>query len=210
MKNILESLNWRYATKKFDETKKLSAEQIETISEILRLTPSSFGLQPWKFIIVENQKIKESLVVHSYGQTQVAQASHVVVLCRPNTLDASLVENYIADTIGATGAPAEALQGYKDMMLGFVTNMPQAAMEVWAEKQVYIALGNIMTALAILEIDACPMEGFSKTDYDRVLKLNEIGLSSVVVLPIGYRSSDDHAAARPKVRYARANICIKI
>ncbi len=210
MKNILESLNWRYATKKFDETKKLSAEQIQTIEEVLRLTPSSFGLQPWKFVILENQEIKESLVAHSYGQAQVSQASHLIVLCRPNTLDASLVENYIADTITATGAPAEVLQGYKDMMLGFVTNMPQSAMEVWAEKQIYIALGNIMTALATLEIDACPMEGFSKVDYDRILGLQEKGLSSVVILPIGYRSADDHAAARPKVRYATADICIKM
>ena len=110
MKNILDSLEWRYATKKFNPEKKLSSEQIDILLESLRLTPSSFGLQPWKFILVENPEIRETLVAHSWGQRQVSEASHLLVLCRKNQIDASLVNSYIDDMIEKTGAPAEALQ----------------------------------------------------------------------------------------------------
>lgn len=210
MQTILESLSWRYATKKFDSSKKLTAEQFETLLEALRLTPSSFGLQPWKFVVVENPSMREELVGHSWGQRQVADASHLLVLCRKTALDASLVESYIADMIQKTGAPAEALQGYKDMMLGFIQNLSQEIAASWAEKQVYIALGNIMTVAASLEIDTCPMEGFSKAEYDRVLGLTDMGLASVLVLPVGYRAADDSYATRPKIRYASEDVIIQL
>lgn len=207
---MISALSWRYATKKFDATKKLSAEAFETLLEALRLTPSSFGLQPWKFVVVENPSMREELVGHSWGQRQVADASHLLVLCRKNALDASLVEDYIADMIQKTGAPAEALQGYKDMMLGFIQNVSPEIAQSWAEKQVYIALGNAMSVAATLEIDTCPMEGFSRTDFDRVLGLEALGLSSVVLLPVGYRAADDDYAARPKIRYASEDIIVHI
>ena len=181
---MISGLSWRYATKKFDATKKLSAEAFETLLEALRLTPSSFGLQPWKFVVVENPSVREELVTHSWGQRQVADASHLLVLCRKTALDASQVESYIADMIQKTGAPAEALQGYKDTMLGFIQNLSPEMAASWAEKQVYIALGNALTVAASMQIDACPMEGFSKADYDRVLGLPELGLASVLVLPV--------------------------
>lgn len=207
---MISALTWRYATKKFDATKKLSAEAFETLLEALRLTPSSFGLQPWKFVVVENPSMREELVGHSWGQRQVADASHLLVLCRKNALDASLVEDYIADMIQKTGAPAEALQGYKDMMLGFIQNVSPEIAQSWAEKQVYIALGNAMSVAATLEIDTCPMEGFSRTDFDRVLGLEALGLSSVVLLPVGYRAADDDYATRPKIRYASEDIIVHI
>ena len=210
MNDILSSLSWRYATKKFDASKKLSEEQFETLLEALRLTPSSFGLQPWKFVVVENQSLREELVWHSWGQRQVADASHLLILCRKTALDASLVESYIADMIQKTGAPAEALAGYKNMMLGFIQNLSPEIAASWAEKQVYIALGNALTIAASMKIDACPMEGFSKVEYDRVLGLSEMGLASVLVLPVGYRASDDDYATRPKIRYKSEDVIIKI
>ena len=210
MKNILDSLEWRYATKKFNPEKKLSSEQIDILLESLRLTPSSFGLQPWKFILVENPEIRETLVAHSWGQRQVSEASHLLVLCRKNQIDASLVNSYIDDMIEKTGAPAEALQWYKDMMLGFIQNLSPEIATSWAEKQVYIALWNIMTVAASLEIDTCPMEGFLKSEYDATLGLQELWLSSVVVLPLWYRSDDDSYATKTKIRYKKEDIVIKI
>ena len=210
MNSILDSLRWRYATKKFDATKKISPEQFEMLLEALRLTPSSFGLQPWKFVVVENPSVREELVGHSWGQRQVADASHLLVLCRKTQLDASLVESYIADMIQKTGTPAEALQGYKDMMLGFIQNLSPEIAASWAEKQVYIALGNALTVAANMQIDSCPMEGFSKADYDRILGLPEMGLASVLILPVGYRAEDDNYAQRPKIRYESEEVIIQL
>lgn len=140
MKDIIDAMNWRYATKKFDPTKKLDTPQIEIIKNILKLTPSSFGLQPWKFVFVKDSNIRKTLVEHSWGQRQVSDASDLLILCRVNSLREELVENYISDIIETTGAQQEQLEGYKNMMLGFVSNMPKEALEIWAEKQVYIAL----------------------------------------------------------------------
>jgi len=140
MNTITQALTWRYATKKFDPTKKINPDDMQAIREVLRLTPSSFGLQPWKFVFVKNPTIRETLVEHSWGQRQVADASDLLILCRVNSLREELVENYISDIIETTGAKQEQLEGYKNMMLGFVSNMPKDALEIWAEKQVYIAL----------------------------------------------------------------------
>ena len=184
MNKIIDSLNWRYATKKFDDTKMVSSEDLETIKEVLRLTPSSFGLQPWKFVILKNKEIQKSLVEHSWNQNQVAEASHVIILCRKNTLDESFVQDYINDMLKTTWAPAEALDWYKGMMNGFLANLDDNAKEAWATKQVNIALGNVLTALSEMRIDSCPMEWFIGAKYDEILELNEKWLSSVLVLPI--------------------------
>ena len=201
MQDIITALNWRYATKKFDNNKKLSFQQVEQIKEILRLTPSSFGLQPWKFVIIEDQKIQDALVKHSWWQTQISEASHVIVLCRRNNIDENLVQEYINSMIQTTEASAKDLEGYKNMILGFLQNKTLEQIEVWSNKQIYIALGNIITALAIAKIDSCPMEWFFAEKYDEILKLWEKELSSVVVLPVGYRAKDDHHAQRQKVRF---------
>lgn len=210
MNDMISALSWRYATKKFDANKKLSAEQLDTLLEVLRLTPSSFGLQLWKFIVVENPSVREELMGYSWGQKQIVDASHLLVLCRKTQIDASLVESYISDTLEKTGAPAEALQGYKDMLLGFIQNLSPEIAPHWADKQVYIALGNALTVAASMQIDTYPMEGFSKADYDRVLGLPELGLASVLVLPVGYRAEDDSYATRPKIRYASEDVILHL
>ncbi len=208
MNNIIDSLNWRYATKKFDETKIISGDHLETIKEALRLTPSSFGLQPWKFVILKNKEIQKSLVEHSWHQNQVAEASHVIVLCRKNTLDETFVQEYINDYAQTMWAPVEALDGYKDMMNWFLSKLDDEAKATWANKQIYIALWSIMTVVAEMWIDACPMEWFSAPEYDRILNLQSEDLSSVVVLPIGYRAEDDEQLKRPKVRFEQKDVII--
>lgn len=206
MENIIDALNWRYATKSFDASKKISSEDIEKIKEVLRLTPSSFWLQPWKFLIIENQSVKESLVEHSWGQKQVSEASHVIIFCRKHDLSAALVEQYIDDVADTRSIDKTSLEGYKNMMLGFIQNTPDEVKKNWADKQIYIALWNAMTALAAMKIDSCPMEWFLAPKYDEVLGLDAKWLSSVVVLPIGYRNPADGYAQAKKVRYEKEEI----
>lgn len=210
MSNIVSSLEWRYATKKFDENKEVSALDIEKIKDVLRLTPSSFWLQPWKFILISNKEIQASLVEQSWGQKQVLEASHVLIFARKNTLDESFVQEYIDDYLETIGAPAETLDWYKDMMNGVLSGMSEDDKAIWADKQIYIALWNAMTALADMQIDSCPMEGFLAPKYDEILWLGDKWLSSVVVLPIGYRAEDDKHATDPKIRFKNKDLFIEM
>lgn len=201
MKKIIEDLNWRYATKAFDPSKNVSDEDLQTILEAFRLSASSFGLQPWKLFVVKSQDLKEKLLPFSWNQAQVTQAPYHLVFAR-NTADGdTLVNEFIEDTAKTRGADLESLQGYKDVMLGFLANMSEEQKIVWANKQVYIALGNIMTVLAEMRIDSCAMEGISPADYDEVLGLKDKWFASVVALPIGYRAEDDKYASLEKVRF---------
>ena len=197
--DILEGLNWRYATKKFD-TKKLEKAQIDLVLESLRLTASSYGLQPMHVVVVENPSVREELVGHSWGQKQVADASHLLVLCRQNDMTANDVDHYIATIVAARQVAKESLTGYSDMMKGTLAKMSEEQKVIWMSNQVYLALGNLLTVCAAEGIDACPMEGFDKAAYDRILKLEEKGLNSVVVCPVGYRSAEDPYAKVAKVR----------
>lgn len=199
---VLQQLHWRYATKKFDPTQTIPADLWQTLEQSLVLTPSSFGLQPWKFFVVSDPEIRKQLVEHSWGQTQVVDASHLVVFAIKKEMDATYVDHYVARMSEVQGTPIDALQGFSDVVKGFLTRMPdQTAIDTWAAKQVYIALGQFMACAAMLEIDACPMEGINPPKYDEVLGLSEQGYSTTVVCPVGYRSTDDRSAARPKVRF---------
>ncbi len=199
---VLQQLRWRYATKKFDSTRTIPEDLWQTLEQSLVLTPSSFGLQPWKFIVLRDPEIRKQLVEYSWGQTQVAEASHVVVFAIKKNIDAAYVDHYIARMSEVQGTPIEALQGFADVVKGFLTRMPdQAAIDAWAAKQVYIALGQFMTCAALLDIDACPMEGINPPKYDEVLGLDKQGYGTIVVCPAGYRAADDKSAARPKVRF---------
>ena len=206
---LLENLTWRYAVKKFDATKKVSDDDLKIFLESLRLTASSFGLQPWKFVVVETQELKEKLLEHSYNQAQVVDASHLIVFCRKNTIDENFVQDFFDDMIQKTWADESSLQWYKDMILGFLSYMDNTQKKVWAEKQVYIALWNALASLAELKIDSCPMEWFSPQAYDEILWLSDEGLSSVVVLPIWYRSEADKYAAQDKIRFDTEKVILK-
>lgn len=207
---ILEDLRWRYATKEFDTSKKVSSEDLETLLESLVLSPSSFGLQPWKFVVVENQELKDQLLAHSWHQKQVTQASHVIVLCRPTTFGDTDIEAFIKSTAEARSQNPEDLKGYQDMMSGFLARMDDNQKNEWMKNQIYIALGNLMTVAAQMRIDACPMEGFIGPEYDKVLGLTEKGLASVVVCPVGYRAASDKYGELAKVRYSKEDLVIRL
>lgn len=208
--SIIEDLKWRYATKEFDSTKKVSLEDLDKLLEALILTPSSYGLQAWKFVVVENQQIKENLLEHSWNQKQIVDSSHVIVLCQPTKFGDSDIDRFIESTAQIRGQSIESLSDYANIMKGTLSQMDESAINQWMRNQVYIALGNIMTVCANLKIDACPMEGFISQKYDEVLGLSEKGLTSVVVLPIGYRTENDNYASMKKVRYPKDQVVIKL
>ena len=201
MQQLSQALNWRYATKQFDVTKKLTSEQLQQLLETLRLAPSSFGLQPWKFIVVENPQVREEIKQVAWGQPQVTDASHLIVIAAKSTISSKDVDEFIALTAKTQGAPEEALDGYKQMILGSVNNLDAASMLQWNSKQAYIALGFVLLAAAMTEVDACPMEGFDKDAVTKLLKLDP-EYQAVVLCPVGFRSADDQTSTRPKVRYS--------
>lgn len=206
---LLDSLNWRYATKVFDSSKKLSTEQMDALLEALRLAPSSYGMQPWKFVVVDSVELREKLKPVSWNQAQITDASHLIVLCRPDSITAQDVDRLMEATATARGIEVSSLDGYKQMVMG-VTQMSPEQQAVWASKQAYLALGVLLTAAAEMGIDACPMEGFDPAQYDEILGLNAKGLHSVVVCPVGFRSADDKYATAKKVRYPREEVVVRL
>lgn len=208
--NIIEALNKRYATKKFDASKKLSQAQIDDLIEAGRLTATSYGLQLMKFVLVENPEKREELVSCSFGQRQVVEASHLIVMCRERDLELAHFEEYTNRMAAARNQNPEDLEGFKNMMVNSILTKSEGEQILWLEKQVYIALGNMLTACAALEIDSCPMEGFIPEEYDEILNLKEQNLSAVLVLPVGYRSKDDLSAERAKVRRSKDQFLLKI
>ena len=199
---VLHQLEWRYATKKFDPTKPISDADWATLEQALILTPSSYGLQPWKFVVVTDQTTKEKLVSASWNQRQVADASHVVVFTVRQPLTESDVDRHVARTAEVRNVPVESLAGFKKMMMGSLVPPPEGFdIHHWAALQAYIALGSFMTAAAMLGIDTCPMEGIVPAKYDELLNLTQEGYGTVVVCVAGYRAPDDKYAALPKVRF---------
>jgi nitroreductase len=198
----LQQLQWRYATKVFDPAQKISDEAWNVLEQSLVLSPSSFGLQPWKFFVVQNPDIRQQLLEHSWKQAQVVQASHLVVFAIRKDLNGDDVDRYVNRMADVQGIPAENLAGFGGMVKGFMAKPPYPLdMDGWATRQVYIALGQFMTTAAMMGIDTSPLEGFVPSKYDEVLKLGEQGYASVVVCGAGYRSGDDKYAQKPKVRY---------
>ncbi len=208
---LLAGLQWRYATKQFDPAKKIDPATWAALEDALVLAPSSFGLQPWKFLVITDPAVKESLVPLSWGQRQLADASHVVVFAVKHPLTAADVRRHIARTAEVQGAPVEALAGFEKVVLGFIENPPFGVeIRSWATRQVYIALGQFMTAAALLGVDTCPMEGLDPVAYDQALGLEGSGYFTVVACPAGYRADDDKSAARAKVRFPREHVLARI
>ncbi len=202
MSTTLEDLQWRYATKKFDASKKISEEQLNILLEAARLSPTSYGLQPFHVFVVEDVDIREKLKPVSWNQSQIVDASHLLVFANHNEFDASLVDNYLNNVSETRGVALEQLKGYGDFMKSKLLDLPGALKDSWTARQVYIALGNVMTAAANLKIDTCPMEGFERKAYDDILGLTEKSLTTTVVLPVGYRSEEDETQHYAKVRRA--------
>jgi len=206
-KQLLGQLNWRYATKQFDPNRKISELDWATIEQALLLTPSSGGLQPWKFIVVTDPAVRAKLLPASYGQAQITDASHQVVFAVKKNFHEADVDAFIRHTAATRGVPVESLAAYRDMLVGgIVKSMDEPARSAWARNQAYIALGNLLTSAALPGIDACPMEGFDRAQYDEILGLKTQGLASAVIATVGYRASTDKYANAPKVRFSKEQV----
>ncbi len=206
--SLLAALHWRYATKAFDPSRTIPAGTWATLESSLILTPSSFGLQPWKFLVITDPALKARLRPHCWNQSQVTDCSHLIVFCAKQELDEAYVDQFIGLTAERRGAPVEALKGYRDIIAASVLGEGAIAsmLPEWAARQAYIALGQFMLSAAMLEIDTCPMEGFVPDLVDAELGLPERGLKAVVLCPAGYRSPEDKYATAPKVRWHASEV----
>jgi nitroreductase len=204
---LTAQLRWRYAVKRFDPTLKIAADNWRALEEALVLTPSSYGLQPWKFFIISDQAIKDQLVPISWNQRQLADCSHVVIFAIKKDLAAADIDRYLARMAEVRGVPVENLAGFRKMLMSsFVPPPAEFDVNQWASLQVYIALGNFMTSAAVLGIDTCPMEGIEPAKYDELLGLSAKGYATIVVAVAGYRAADDKYAALPKVRFKHEDV----
>lgn len=198
--NLIENLKWRYATKKFDSSKKVSETDLKKLKEAIQLSASSFGLQLYKVLIIENKELKTQLKSASWDQPQITDASHLLIFCNYTEVDEKNIDDYIYLKSKIQNIDAKNLEGYSDFIKSTIGSFPEHMKKEWTAKQTYIAMGNLLTACAELKIDACPMEGFDIEKYNDILELNKKGLSAAVVTTIGYRSEEDITANAPKVR----------
>jgi nitroreductase len=206
-RQLLEALNWRYATKIFDATRKIPSDVWKTLEQSLVLTPTSYGLQPYQFLVVQHAAKRAELLPHSWGQKQVVDCSHFVVFTARKEMTEADVDKLIKRTTDLRKLPADSLNAYRGMMMGDVVKGPRGkAAHEWAARQTYIALGNLMTCAAVLGVDACPMEGLVPSEYDKVLNLNGTGYATVVACALGYRAAGDKNASLAKVRYATTEL----
>ncbi len=202
-------LAWRYAVKKFDPTRRIDSDTWDALERTLVLSPSSFGLQPWRFVVVEDAAVRDRLVGASWGQRQIADASHLVVFAIRAGLSAADVDRHIAATAAASGAPVESLAGLRKMVVGFISG-DGFDVDAWSARQLYIALGMFMESAALMGVDTCPMEGIDPAQYDAALGLSAAGYRTYVACCAGYRAADDASAARPKVRFPAEEIIHRV
>lgn len=193
---------WRYATKIFDPARKIPPAAMAALEEALVLSPSSFGLQPYQFLIITDPAVREKLLPFTWGQKQVTDCSHYVVFTARTQLSEENIASFIKRIAEVRDIAPDSLNGYRDMMHGNLIAGPRSnVIPEWAMRQAYIALGNLMTSAALLGVDACPIEGFEPEKYDEILKLNGSGFASCVCCALGYRAAGDKYASLPKVRF---------
>ncbi|MDE2027792.1 MAG: NAD(P)H-dependent oxidoreductase [Candidatus Omnitrophica bacterium] len=201
-------LNWRYATKKFDPSRRIPKQDLDQLLEVLRISPSSFGLQPWKFVVVQDRGLREKLRSHAWNQSQITDADTLIVFCALKTMDEGHIRNYVDVISKVRGVPKESLLNYEQVMIGALAGKSPEAAAHWMGNQVYLALGVFLAECARRKIDACPMEGFDVQQFDEILELPQQGLQSVVLCAVGYRAMDDHHAVLKKVRFERNQVFI--
>jgi nitroreductase len=202
---LLEAYNWRYAVKRFDPSKKIESSVWAAIEASLILTPSSFGLQPWKFFVVSSDAVKAKLPSISWHQTQPGDCSHMVIFAARKTVDEAYLDHFLAKTAELRSVPIESLAGYRKVILGFLHNSTGKHF-AWSSNQTYIALGQLMASAAVLGVDACPMEGIVAAEYDKLLGLVDSDYTTVVGCALGYRHPEDHYASLAKVRFAASDV----
>jgi nitroreductase len=210
MNSYIENLNWRYATKKFDTSKKVEQKELESLLEATSLSASSYGLQPYKILVVEDSELRGKLKPAAWGQSQITEASHLIVLANQSTFGEELVDDYLSNVSETRGIPENDLQGYADFMKSKLMPLSESAKATWTARQTYIALGNLLSAAADLKIDTCPMEGFDSLQFNEMLGLTERGLNAAVLVAIGYRSKEDKTQHYKKVRRAKEDLITHI
>ena len=204
---LLEALRWRYATKAFDPTRAIPAATWTALEDSLVLSPSSFGLQPYRVLVVQDRATRELLLPHSWNQRQVVEASHFVVLAARTTVTEAEIDVFLARIAGVRGVSIASLSSYRSLMGGMLLSdgfKPMAPQ--WAARQAYVALGNLLTSAALLGVDTCPMEGLVGAEYDRILGLAAQGLTTTVACALGYRHPGDKYATLPKVRFPKEDL----
>lgn len=204
---LLDALRWRYATKAFDPSRRIPSDTWQTLESALVLTASSYGLQPWKFLVITDPALRAQLRPHSWNQSQITDCSHLVVLLKKREILAADADRLIQATATARGIDTSVLEAYRQMIQVDLIDGPRSqAIGQWSANQVYIALGNLLTSAALLEVDTCAIEGFSPAEYDRILKLEDSEYQSCVVCACGYRSAEDKYASLAKVRYSASDL----
>jgi len=210
MSNFIKDANWRYATKKFDTTKKVSKEDLETLKEAIRLSASSYGLQPYKVLIIENPDIRAKLQPAAWGQSQIVDASQVIVFANITNIGDTEIDASLANTAETRGLSTEALKGYGDFMKSKIIGLPEDVRNIWTSKQTYLALGNLLNAAAELKIDVTPMEGFEPEKVNEILGLPKLGLNASLLATIGYRHEEDATQHYAKVRKSNEELFINL
>ena len=210
MSTFLDHQNWRYATKKFDTTKKISTEDLNILKEAIRLSSSSYGLQPYKVIIVENPEIRALLQPAAWGQSQIVEASHLIIFANETNVDDSTIDSYLKKISETRNTPIEALSGYGDFMKSKITTLETEVKNIWTAKQTYLALGNLLNAAAELKIDVTPMEGFVAERVNEILGLEKLGLNASLLATLGYRHAEDATQHYKKVRKSTEELFITL
>ena len=210
MSNLIDTLKWRYATKKFDAAKKISNEDLETIKEAIRLSASSYGLQPYKIFIVEDPELRAKIQPAAWGQSQIVDASHLVVFANITNFGTEQIDAFMDNIVATRNIPMESIQGYGDFMKTTLTALSEEARNIWTSKQTYLALGNLLTAAAALKIDATPMEGFEPAKVNEILGLTEKGLNASLIATLGYRHEEDATQHYAKVRKSNEELFINL
>lgn len=208
---LINALEWRYATKAFEVTRKIADETWAALERCLVLAPSSFGLQPYRFLVITDPQVRERLLPHAWGQRQVVDCSHFVVFAARTQLAPEHIDALIQRTVELRGVAPETLQSYREMMLGaLVKGSKSQTVPQWAERQAYLALGTLLAGAALLGVDACPMEGFVPDKFDAILGLKDSGFRAVVCCALGYRSAADRHASLKKVRFPNSELIRRI
>jgi hypothetical protein len=210
MSNFIKDANWRYATKKFDTTKKVSTEDLETLKEAIRLSASSYGLQPYKVFIIENPELRAKIQPVAWGQTQIVDASQLIVFANMTNFSDTDIDASLSLTAETRGLPADALKGYGDFMKSKIDALSEDVRNTWTSKQTYLALGNLLNAAAELRIDVTPIEGFEPDKVNEILGLKQLGLNASVLATIGYRHKDDATQNYVKVRKSNEELFINL
>ena len=204
--NYIENLNWRYATKKFDKERELSEEDLEKLLESVRLSASSYGLQPYEIFVIKDPETKQKLREAAWNQPQLTDSSHVFVFANFRKIEEADIDAYLDNIAKTRNTTRENLKGMEDMLKNTILSFSEEQQRIWGAKQTYIALGNLLSAAAEFRIDTCPMEGFDNSKFDEILELNSKNLTSSVIATVGYRSEEDNVQHLEKVRKSKSEL----